>query len=87
MVGTGLAASHGILIKSAEILEKMQKVTTFVFDKTGTLTAGEPQVADIINCKRQFKIVDAIDDNTVLYKLLYLAEVASEHPIAKAICK
>ena len=63
MVGTGLAAGHGILIKSAEILEKMQGITTFVFDKTGTLTAGEPQVRDIINCKKQFKIPGGIEDD------------------------
>lgn len=42
MVGTGLAASYGILIKGADILEKIQNIDTIVFDKTGTLTAGKP---------------------------------------------
>jgi Cu+-exporting ATPase len=42
MVGTGLAASFGILIKSADILEKIQDIDTIVFDKTGTLTSGKP---------------------------------------------
>lgn len=42
MVGTGLAASYGILIKSADILEKIIKIDTIVFDKTGTLTSGKP---------------------------------------------
>ena len=42
MVGTGLAASYGILIKSADILEKIQSIDTVVFDKTGTLTSGKP---------------------------------------------
>jgi Cu+-exporting ATPase len=42
MVGTGLAASMGILIKSADILEKIKTIDTIVFDKTGTLTSGKP---------------------------------------------
>jgi P-type Cu+ transporter len=42
MVGTGLAASYGILIKSADVLEKIYSINTIVFDKTGTLTSGKP---------------------------------------------
>ena len=56
MVGTGLAATFGILVKSADILEKMKHVDTVVFDKTGTLTSGNPQVKDLINCFETFKL-------------------------------
>lgn len=48
IMGTGVAARKGILIKSASALQKMQKVNIIVFDKTGTLTKGKPEVTDII---------------------------------------
>ena len=48
MMGTGLAAKNGILIKTSEALEKVKKIDTIVFDKTGTLTKGEPVVTDLI---------------------------------------
>jgi P-type E1-E2 ATPase len=48
MVGTGLAASYGILIKGGDVLEKISSITTIVFDKTGTLTHGTLMVKDII---------------------------------------
>ena len=86
MVGTGLAAAHGILIKGADILEKINKIDTIVFDKTGTLTSGKPEVKNLINCHSQFKIENAIDNDIILNELLYLAEKTSEHPIAVAIC-
>jgi len=56
MVGTGLAASYGILIKGADILEKIKSINTIVFDKTGTLTSGKPQVVDLINCQEKFNL-------------------------------
>ena len=47
MVGTGLAASYGVLVKGGDIFGKIQNITTVIFEKTGTLTSGEFLVADI----------------------------------------
>ncbi|KAJ6962439.1 copper-transporting ATPase HMA5 [Populus alba x Populus x berolinensis] len=77
MVGTGVGASQGILIKGGQALESAHKVNCFVFDKTGTLTMGKPVVVNTRLLK-----------NMVLrdfYELIAAAEVNSEHPLAKAI--
>jgi P-type Cu+ transporter len=73
MVGTGLGAEHGILIKSAEALQRSSQLETVVFDKTGTLTKGEPEVTDITN------------DELLFYAAV--AEKKSEHPLGEAILK
>jgi len=78
MVGTGVAASNGILIKEAEALERSQSIDTVVFDKTGTLTEGRPVVQDIV----------AVDgDTNSLLKWTASAQQGSEHPLASAILK
>ncbi|MEA5143351.1 MAG: heavy metal translocating P-type ATPase [Oscillibacter sp.] len=77
MVGTGKAAEHGILIKSAESLERMQSIRTVVLDKTGTVTEGRPTVTDL-TCAA----------NVTTEELLCLAasiEQPSEHPLSLAI--
>ncbi|KAL9369329.1 hypothetical protein Peur_040528 [Populus x canadensis] len=77
MVGTGVGASQGILIKGGQALESAHKVNCLVFDKTGTLTIGKPVVVNTRLLK-----------NMVLrdfYELIAAAEVNSEHPLAKAI--
>ena len=48
MVGNGLGARHGILFKTAAVLEEMGKIATVALDKTGTITRGEPKVTDMI---------------------------------------
>jgi P-type Cu+ transporter len=77
MVGVGRAAHFGILIKNAEVLERMEKVDTLVVDKTGTLTEGKPQVTSIV-------AAPGFDEN-MLIRLAASVERASEHPLAAAI--
>lgn len=77
MVGTGVGAANGILIKNAESLELAEKITTIVFDKTGTITTGKPTVTD-------FQTFENFGENQVLEYVIAL-EMLSEHPLAKAI--
>ncbi len=80
MMGTGLAAKHGILIKSGKALQVARNVNIVIFDKTGTLTKGEPVVTDIVKIKEEF------DEKAILH-LAVLIEKNSEHPLAQAIVK
>ena len=77
MVGVGRGAKSGVLIKSAEALERMEKVDTLLVDKTGTLTEGKPRVVAV----RTTGVVDEIE----LLRLAASLERASEHPLAAAI--
>ncbi|GAB4815110.1 hypothetical protein N2152v2_002156 [Parachlorella kessleri] len=78
MVGTGVAATHGILIKGGEALERACHVRTVVFDKTGTLTAGRPHVVDL-------RVFHSLMPPSDLVQLAAAVEQHSEHPIAAAI--
>lgn len=80
MMGTGLAAQKGILIKSSKALEIAKDINMVVFDKTGTLTKGEPVVTDI------FAVGKGVDRDFVL-KIGASVEKNSEHPLAEAIVK
>ncbi len=79
MVGTGLGARYGILIKSAGALQKACQVDTVVFDKTGTLTRGEPEVTDLVP--------GSGTDPEELLALAAALEKMSEHPLAESIIK
>ncbi|MGZ4934663.1 MAG: copper-translocating P-type ATPase, partial [Halobacteriota archaeon] len=79
MVGTGLGAENGILIKGGEYLESAEHLDTMVFDKTGTLTKGELTVTDIISGDGR-----ALAEADVL-RLAASAERGSEHPLAQAV--
>ncbi len=92
MVGTGIGAQHGILIKDAESLETAHKIKAIIFDKTGTLTKGKPEVTDIvvIDKARQRKFFDGKQQTAknLLSSLLFFAasvEKNSEHPLGEAI--
>jgi Cu+-exporting ATPase len=76
MVGTGLGAQHGILIKNGEALETAATIDAVIVDKTGTLTEGKPVVTD-------FKFFTNDDQN--ILTILASLETFSEHPLAKAI--
>lgn len=78
MVGTGLGAERGILIKDAHALEQARKLDTVVLDKTGTLTQGKPVVTDIRVSSEGF-------DRQTLLQLAASVENSSEHPIARAV--
>ena len=83
MVGTGLGAERGILIKSAAALQKAAQLKVIVFDKTGTLTKGKPEVTDLVatsNLKLQ-------NPNKELLLYAAVAEKRSEHPLGEAILK
>lgn len=73
MVGTGLGAKLGILIKNGEVLEAANDLQTVVFDKTGTITQGQPTVTDIVG------------DSAQVLQIAASLEKLSEHPLAQAI--
>ncbi len=77
MVGTGIGAQQGILIKNAASLEAARQINTVIFDKTGTLTVGKPVLTDIISLGGR--------DKKEVLKYAGIAEINSEHPLAEAI--
>jgi Cu+-exporting ATPase len=79
MVGSGMGAEHGVLIRHGEAFQTMKEIHTIVFDKTGTITEGKPGVTDILS-NQEFEEKD----------ILYLAasvEQGSEHPLGQAIVR
>ncbi len=76
IVGTGLGALNGILIKNSESLELGDKIKTIIFDKTGTITEGKPKVYSVF--------VNGINEDEFI-KIIASLELRSEHPLAKAV--
>ena len=79
MVGVGRGAQEGVLVKSAEALELLEKVATLVVDKTGTLTEGKPKLMDVLpaggfDAKELLRLAASLEQN-------------SEHPLADAITR
>jgi P-type Cu+ transporter len=77
MVGVGRGARSGVLIKSAEALERLEKVDTVVIDKTGTLTEGKPQVVAVLTAPGR--------SDVELLRLAASLERGSQHPLAAAV--
>ena len=77
MVGTGRAATRGVLVRSAESLEVAERVDAVILDKTGTLTRGKPEL-------REVRAYSAFGEDELL-RLVAGAEQRSEHPLALAI--
>ena len=77
MVGVGRGAQEGVLVKSAEALERLEKINTLVVDKTGTLTEGKPKLMDVLP-------VGGFDAKMLL-GLAASLEQSSEHPLAAAV--
>jgi Cu+-exporting ATPase len=82
MVGTGVGAQLGILIKGGEPLEMMRKITAVVFDKTGTLTSGKPKVT---GC-RMF-VNESVCSTKLALAAAGTAEQGSEHPLGVSVVK
>ncbi|MFN6563982.1 MAG: heavy metal translocating P-type ATPase [Nostoc sp. ChiSLP01] len=80
LVGTGMGAERGLLIKGGDVLEKVHKLKTVVFDKTGTLTTGKPVVTDCL-------LIEGLgtENSQSLIQLAAAVESGTHHPLAKAI--
>jgi len=76
LVGTGIGAERGLLIKGGDVLERVHQLDTVVFDKTGTLTTGHPTVTDCLPSNLT---------PTALLQLAAAAESGTSHPLATAI--
>src|SRR5690606_33310463 len=77
MVGTGMGAERGVLIKDAAVLEVMHRLDVVLLDKTGTLTQGRPELVSI-QARADFAEPD-------LLALAAAAEAGSEHPLSRAV--
>ncbi len=77
MVGTGMGAENGVLIRSGAAIQTLQEIDTIVLDKTGTVTRGEPGVTDLVPASGF--------DESALIRYAATAESGSEHPLGEAI--
>ncbi|MGD9909909.1 MAG: copper-translocating P-type ATPase, partial [Candidatus Izemoplasmatales bacterium] len=78
MVGTGKGAEYGVLYKTAEAIQKCEKINTIILDKTGTITLGKPIVTDMIFLN---------DSNPIYNEIIQTLESNSTHPLAQSILK
>src|SRR5512145_142901 len=79
MVGTGLAARRGILVRDAQALETLRAVQVIAFDKTGTLTEGRPRLVAAVPAAA------GVDARQALLQRAAALQAGSEHPLARAV--
>ena len=79
MVGSGMGAEHGILIRAGEAIQTLKDVKVVIFDKTGTVTNGKPEVTDVVS-------LNGHEPDLVL-RLAASAEQGSEHPLGRAVVR
>ena len=79
MVGSGIGAENGVLIRRGEAIQTLKNIETVVFDKTGTITKGTPEVTDI-------HVAEGFTKHEVL-RFAASIEAGSEHPLADAIMR
>ena len=79
MVGSGMGAERGVLIRHGEAIQTMREVRTIVFDKTGTITRGRPAVTDIVSSQE-------LEEKELLHLAASL-EQGSEHPLGRALVR
>jgi Cu+-exporting ATPase len=95
MVGSGIGAENGILIRSGEAIQAMRDVRVVLFDKTGTLTKGKPEVTDVLIADWRSRIADtgSVTQSEIrnlkseILRWAASVEVGSEHPLGKAIVR
>jgi Cu+-exporting ATPase len=79
MVGSGMGAENGVLIRHGEAIQTLKNVDAIVFDKTGTITKGKPEVTDIVSAEGYVK--------EKVLRLAASVEFGSEHPLGEAILR
>jgi P-type Cu+ transporter len=80
MVGTGMGAEKGILIRKGEAIQTMREIKAIILDKTGTLTKGKPEVTDIV-------VLDGKINETEILRISASLESGSEHPLGQSIVR
>ncbi|KAM3093232.1 heavy metal translocating P-type ATPase [Phormidesmis sp. 146-35] len=84
LVGSGIGAERGLLIRGGDVLERVHQLDTIVFDKTGTLTIGQPTLTDCIPLDEGS---DLHERQTALLQIAATVEKGTRHPLADAILK
>ena len=86
LVGSGIGAERGLLIRGSDVLERVHRLDTIVLDKTGTLTSGKPEVTDCVAVPGDWQhLTTAASPELALLQLAATVESGTRHPLAIAI--